>query len=84
MQCTSKIFSKHTDYNFETKNVNICEKKLFLTIFVKNSFFFRAKHFFDSIFFEEITKKVKNDYQMKVGIKLGKVNWLGHPSQNGG
>ena len=46
-----------TDYIFETKNANICEKNMFLTIFVKKSFFFGAKKNFDGNFFIEITKK---------------------------
>ena len=35
-----------TDYIIETKNANICEKNMFLTIFMKKSFFFRAKKTF--------------------------------------
>ena len=46
---------------------------MFLTIFVKKSFFFRAKKKFDGIFFAEVRKKnEKLLYQMKVRIKLGK------------
>ena len=41
-------------------------------------FFFRAKIFFDGIFFLEITKKSKKIlYQMKVGMYLGKVKKFG-------
>jgi hypothetical protein len=56
-----QIFFKayYTDYNFETKNVNIYEKKMILTIFVKKSFFFRAKKCFDGNFLVEITKKIE-------------------------
>ena len=51
---------------------------MFLTIFVKKSFFFMAKKFFDAIFFVEVTKKnEKSLYQMKVGIKIGKVKKFG-------
>ena len=51
---------------------------MFLTIFVKKSFFFRSKKNFDAIFFLEVTKKGKKWlYQMKVGIKLGKVKKFG-------
>ena len=51
---------------------------MFLTIFVKKSFFFMAKKFFDAIFFVEVTKKnEKSLYQMKVGIKFGKVKKFG-------
>ena len=51
---------------------------MFLTIFVKKSFFFRAKKIFDGIFLVEVTKKNKKLlYQMKVGIKLGKVKKFG-------
>ena len=71
-------FSKHTDYIIETKNANICEKTMFLTIFVKKLFFFGAKKNFDAIFFVEVTKKnEKWLYQMKVGIKLVKVKKFG-------
>ena len=56
------------------KNANICEKTIFLTIFVKKSSFLGAKKKFDAIFFVEVTKKNKKWlYQMKVGIKLVKV-----------
>ena len=51
---------------------------MFLTIFVKKSLFFRAKKNFDGIFFMEVIKKNKKLlYQMKVGIKLGKVKKFG-------
>ena len=51
---------------------------MFLTIFVKKSFFLRVEKKFDSIFFAEICKKnEKLLYQMKVGIKLGKVKKFG-------
>ena len=51
---------------------------MFLTIFVKKSFFFMAKKFFDAIFFVEVTKKNEISlYQMKVGIKFGKVKKFG-------
>ena len=51
---------------------------MFLTIFVKKLFFFRAKGFFDAIFFVEVTKKnEKLFYQLKVGIKFGKVKKFG-------
>jgi hypothetical protein len=51
---------------------------MFLTIFVKKSFFFRSKKNFDGVFFIEVTKKnEKWLYQMKVGIKLGKVKKFG-------
>ena len=51
---------------------------MILTIFVKKSLFFRSKKKFDGNFFVEITKKnEKLLYQMKVGIKLGKVKKFG-------
>ena len=51
---------------------------MFLAIFVKKSFFFKVKKKFDSIFFAEVSKKnEKLIYQMKVGIKLGKVKKFG-------
>ena len=51
---------------------------MFLTIFVKKSFFFRVKKIFDGAFFAEVRKKnEKLFYQMKVGIKLGKVKKFG-------
>ena len=51
---------------------------MFLAIFVKKSFFFRVKKNFDGIFFAEVSKKnEKLLYQMKVGIKLGKVKKFG-------
>ena len=51
---------------------------MFLTNFVKKSFFFRSKKNFDGVFFVEVTKKnEKLLYQMKVGIKLGKVKKFG-------
>ena len=51
---------------------------MFLTIFVKKSFFFRLKKNFDGIFFAEVSKKnEKLLNQMKVGIKLGKVKKFG-------
>ena len=51
---------------------------MFLTIFVKKSFLFLVKKIFDGNFFIEITKKSKIWlYQMKVGIKLGKVKKFG-------
>ena len=51
---------------------------MFLTIFIKKSFFFGAKKKFDGIFFLEVTKKIKKLlYQMKVGIKLKKVKKFG-------
>ena len=51
---------------------------MFLAIFVKKSFFFRVKKNFDAIFFAEVSKKnEKLLYQMKVGIKLGKVKKFG-------
>ena len=72
-----KNFSKHVDYIIE-KNANICEKTMFLTIFVKKSFFFRSENIFDRVFFVEVFKKnEKWLYQMKVGIKLGKVKKFG-------
>ena len=49
---------------------------MFLTIFVKKSFFFRAKTIFDGMIFVEVMKR-KLIYQMKVGIKLGKVKKFG-------
>ncbi len=52
----TKKFSKHTDYIFERKNANTCEKNMFLTIFVKKSSFFRWKKNFDGDFFTEKTK----------------------------
>ena len=51
---------------------------MFLTIFVKKSFFFRSENIFDRVFFVEVFKKnEKWLYQMKVGIKLGKVKKFG-------
>ena len=51
---------------------------MFLTIFVKKSFFFGAKKKFDGNFFIEITKKSKKLlYQMKVGMFIGKVKKFG-------
>ena len=51
---------------------------MFLAIFVKKSYFFRVKKKFDGIFFAEVSKKnEKLLYQMKVGIKLGKVKKFG-------
>ena len=51
---------------------------MFLTIFVKKSLFFRVKKNFDGIFFMKVIKKNKKIlYQMKVGIKLGKVRKFG-------
>ena len=51
---------------------------MFLTIFVKKSFFFGSKKNFDAIFFVEVTKiNEKLLYQMKVGIKLVKVKKFG-------
>ena len=51
---------------------------MFLTIFVKKSFFFRVKKIFDGIFFMEVIKKNKKLlYQIKVGIKMGKVKKFG-------
>ena len=51
---------------------------MFLTIFVKKSLFFEAKKDFDAIFLVEVSKKYeKLLYQMKVGIKLGKVKKFG-------
>ena len=51
---------------------------MFLAIFVKKSFFFRVKKIFDGAFFAEVSKKnEKLFYQMKVGIKLGKVKKFG-------
>ena len=51
---------------------------MFLAIFVKKSFFFRVKKNFGGIFFAEVSKKYeKLLYQMKVGIKLGKVKKFG-------
>ena len=51
---------------------------MFLAIFVKKSYFFRMKKKFDGIFFAEVSKKnEKLLYQMKVGIKLGKVKKFG-------
>jgi hypothetical protein len=70
MECTSKNFSEHTDYIIESI------LPMFLTIFIKKWFFFRAKKNFDGIFLVEVTKK-KLLYQMKVGIKLGKVKKFG-------
>jgi hypothetical protein len=55
-------FSERTDYIFEPKNANICVKNMFLTIFVKKSFFFRVKKKFEGNFLVEITKKIKNDF----------------------
>ena len=62
LQCTSKNFSKRTDYIIETKNANISEKIMFLTIFVKKSFFFRLKKKIWWYFFVEVTKKIKNEF----------------------
>ena len=59
---SKKNLRAYTDYIFETKNANICEKNMFLAIFVKKSFFFRAKKNFDGNFLVEITKKIKNDF----------------------
>ena len=51
---------------------------MFLAILVKKLFFFRVKKNFDSIFFAEVSKPNKKIlYQMKVGIKLGKVKKFG-------
>ena len=51
---------------------------MYLTIFVKKSFFYRSKKNFDAIFFVEVTKiNEKLLYHMKVGIKLVKVKKFG-------
>ena len=51
---------------------------MFLTIFVKKSLFWGAEKKFDGIFLVEVPKKYeKLLYQMKVGIKLGKVKKFG-------
>ena len=47
------------DNIIKTKNANICEKIIFLTIFVKKSFFFRSKKNLTAFFFRSY-KKMKN------------------------
>ena len=51
---------------------------MFFAIFVKKLGFFRSEKIFDDNFSAEKTKKSKKlFYQMKVGIKLGKVKKFG-------
>ena len=44
---------------------------MFLAIFVKKSFFFRAKKNFDGIFLVAVTKSKKLLYQVEVGVVVG-------------
>jgi hypothetical protein len=59
---------------------------MFLTIFVKKSFF--AKKNFDGIFFVQVTKKRKMTLPDESRDQIGKSqeiwDWLVHPPQSGG
>ena len=61
---------------------------MFLTIFIKKWFFFRAKKNFDGIFLVEVTKKKKNTLPGESRDQIGKSqelwDWLVHPPQSGG
>ena len=51
---------------------------MFLAIFFKKSFFFRVKKILTAFFLQKLAKKnEKLLYQMKVGVKLGKVKKFG-------
>ena len=52
--------SEHTNHTFERNNAHIWEKNIFDHFHQKIILFWGEKKF-DSIFFVEITKKVKND-----------------------
>ena len=62
---------KHSWWLACSQMSTICEKKMFLTIFVKKSFFFRVNFFLTAIFLQKLQKKVK------VGMSLGKVKKFG-------
>ena len=62
---------------------------MFLTIFVKKLFFFRAKKNFDGNFFVEITKKSKkillpDESRDQIGKSQEIWDWLVHPPQRSG
>ena len=61
---------------------------MFLTIFVKKSFFWGAKKIFEGMFFVEVTKKMKNVLPDESRDQIGKTqeiwDWLVHPPQSGG
>ena len=62
---------------------------MFLTIFVKKSFFFKSKKIFDSVFFIEVTKKNKkmtlpDESRDQIGKSQEIWDWLVHPPQSGG
>ena len=62
---------------------------MFLTIFVKKWFFFRAKNFFDAICLVEVTKKNKkmtlpDESRDQIGKGQEIWDWLVHPPQSGG